>query len=112
MGRGVPELTTVLWPAADTHTYALAVPPGNLDGTGSHIYVLDTGVRWSHIDFSGRVGTSTSVISRWARVAVSTCVGVGTSYLTGTTSNMYMPFIHLKRLAFNCALLVMQLLLG
>lgn len=27
------------------------------------VYVLDTGIRWTHIDFSGRVGESTSIIS-------------------------------------------------
>lgn len=37
--------------------------PGDLDGTGSHVYVLDTGLRWGHVDFQGRVGDSVSIIS-------------------------------------------------
>ncbi|KAL6763457.1 peptidase S8/S53 domain-containing protein [Haematococcus lacustris] len=41
--------------------------PGSLDGSGSHVFVLDTGIRWSHQDFSNRVGTGTSIIgsSNW-----------------------------------------------
>lgn len=27
------------------------------------VYVLDTGLRWSHADFNGRVGDGTSIIS-------------------------------------------------
>lgn len=37
--------------------------PGDLDGTNSHIYVVDTGVRYTHQDFTGRVGEGTSIIS-------------------------------------------------
>jgi len=34
---------------------------GGLQGANSHVYVLSTGVRASHSDFSGRVGESMSV---------------------------------------------------
>ncbi|GFR51838.1 hypothetical protein Agub_g14303, partial [Astrephomene gubernaculifera] len=36
--------------------------PGRLDGAGTHIYILDTGVRTSHSAFSGRVGEGTSML--------------------------------------------------
>ncbi|GIL83633.1 hypothetical protein Vretifemale_12298 [Volvox reticuliferus] len=34
--------------------------PGLLDGSGTHVYILDTGVRTSHFAFSGRVGEGTT----------------------------------------------------
>ncbi|PNW80783.1 hypothetical protein CHLRE_07g329500v5 [Chlamydomonas reinhardtii] len=43
-----------------------AYHPGRLDGSGSHIYVLDTGIRSTHYAFSGRVGAGTSMLgSSW-----------------------------------------------
>jgi subtilisin family serine protease len=33
-----------------------------LSGSGSHVYVLDTGVRGSHVDFSGRLGEGASMV--------------------------------------------------
>jgi hypothetical protein len=35
---------------------------GTLSGEGSHVYVLDTGLRATHADFRGRVGESTSIV--------------------------------------------------
>ncbi|PSC70000.1 serine protease [Micractinium conductrix] len=37
--------------------------PGDLDGKGAHIYVLDTGVRNTHQEFVGRLGESVSFTS-------------------------------------------------
>jgi hypothetical protein len=36
--------------------------PGDLSGSSSHVYLLDTGVRGSHVDFSGRLGEGTSML--------------------------------------------------
>lgn len=33
------------------------------DGTGTHLYIIDTGIRSSHSDFSGRVGQSRNFVS-------------------------------------------------
>jgi hypothetical protein len=38
--------------------------PGDLNGAGSHVYVVDTGLRWTHMVFNGRVGEGTSIISK------------------------------------------------
>ncbi|EFJ45601.1 hypothetical protein VOLCADRAFT_94094 [Volvox carteri f. nagariensis] len=36
--------------------------PGRLDGSGTHVFILDTGVRTSHVAFYGRVGEGTSFV--------------------------------------------------
>lgn len=35
---------------------------GGLDGSNSHVYVLDTGIRASHADFSGRIGEGATLV--------------------------------------------------
>lgn len=36
--------------------------PSGLDGYNTHVYVLDTGLRSSHVDFRGRVGEGVSIV--------------------------------------------------
>jgi subtilisin family serine protease len=57
------------------------------DGTGVHAYVLDTGVRTSHVEFVGRVGTFYDAVTRGG--LAQDCHGHGThvaGILGGTTS--------------------------
>jgi len=35
------------------------------DGSGAHIYVLDTGVRWTHNDFGGRASAAIDATKSW-----------------------------------------------
>ncbi|MEM6453927.1 MAG: S8 family serine peptidase [Acidobacteriota bacterium] len=50
------------------------------DGTGVHVYVLDTGIRSSHVEFTGRVGNGFDVIDGGAP---NDCNGHGT-HVAGT----------------------------
>ncbi|EFN53702.1 hypothetical protein CHLNCDRAFT_9713, partial [Chlorella variabilis] len=56
--------------------------PG-LDGRGVHIYVLDTGLRTTHSEFSGRVGESVSFTSGYAVQGFGDSSGHGT-HVSGT----------------------------
>ena len=56
-------------PLSTTYTY-------DFDGTGVHAYIVDTGVRGSHVEFTGRMGNGFTSISDGN--GTSDCAGHGT----------------------------------
>eukprot|EP00887_Chlorella_sp_A99_P000109 scaffold16.g109.t1 len=58
-------------------------PGAGLNGSGVHIYVLDTGLRASHVDFAGRVGEG---VNAAAGVAIASVEG-GAVVATATVDN-------------------------
>ena len=52
---GLDRIDQRLLPLDQSYTY-------NFDGTGVHVYVIDTGIRASHNEFSGRVGDGFSAV--------------------------------------------------
>lgn len=68
-------------PLSSTYNY-------NQDGTGVHAYVIDTGLRYDHVEFSGRVGTGYDAVDGGT---ADDCNGHGTHVagtLGGTTYGM------------------------
>jgi hypothetical protein len=71
--RSLTRPTAVTQASAPAHLRrisqeALPMPSGytyDFDGTGARLYVLDTGIRATHQDFSGRVRTGSSVAAPW-----------------------------------------------
>ena len=60
-----------------------------LNGTGVHVYVLDTGLRTDHVEFTGRVGSGATAIGDGR--GVSDCNGHGThvsSTVLGTVTGV------------------------
>jgi len=67
-------------PLDNSYTY-------NFDGTGVHAYVVDTGIRASHVDFGGRVNLAFTSISDG--VGANDCNGHGTHVAGTVGGNTY-----------------------
>jgi subtilisin family serine protease len=55
----------------------------NVDGTGVHAYIIDTGVRLTHSEFTGRIGTAYDAVT--AGGTANDCQGHGT-HVAGTVA--------------------------
>ncbi|WP_309895281.1 S8 family serine peptidase [Archangium sp.] len=76
---GIDRIDQTNLPLNSTYNY-------NFDGTGVHAYIIDTGVRLTHSEFTGRIGTSYDAVTTGGNA--NDCQGHGThvaATVAGTT---------------------------
>jgi serine protease len=73
---GIDRIDQTNLPLNQTYNY-------NFDGTGVHAYIIDTGIRLTHSEFTGRMGTSYDAVTTGGNA--NDCQGHGT-HVAGTVA--------------------------